>query len=46
MLRKCKDINRNNELSYYNSVAYNDGDDNGSIDEDDIDNHELTEDTW
>jgi hypothetical protein len=46
MLRKCKDINRNNELSYYNSVIYNDVDDNGSIDEVDIDNHELTEDNW
>lgn len=46
MLRRCKDINRNNELSYYNSVIYNDIDDSGSLDDGDSTYHELTEDAW
>ena len=46
MLRKCKDINRNNEVSYYNSIIQNDIDDNCSVDDIDIDYQELTEDKW
>lgn len=46
MLRKCKDINRNNEPNYFNAVIYNDLEDAASIDDVDNTYSELIEDKW
>ena len=46
MLRKCKDINRNNEPNYFNAAIYNDLEDAASIDDVDNTYTELIEDKW
>ena len=46
MLRKCKDINRNNEPNYFNAAIYNDLEDAASMEDVDNTYNELIEDKW